>query len=273
MQLRGINRQLEKRLAQHTRQPVSLALIDKTLNALAANINKCLKLEENLRLNSIREEKQFKEMISNLSHDLRTPLTAVKGYQQLMEQGELSAQQREKLRVAQKHADQLGGLIEHFFQYSCLLSRDAEPKPERINLTNLTAECLAASVAALEGKRLAVRFEEAAPVYAFADKEMTVRILQNLIRNCVQHADGEITVRLWEEKKAVLLFRNPVQDASDLDAERLFDRFYTADRARTRSAGLGLSIVRLLAEQMDGTVKAELHDGSLEIQVELPLPK
>ena len=273
MQLRSINRQLTKRLTEHTRQPVSLALIDRELSTLAANINKCLKLEETLRLNSIREEKHFKEMISNISHDLRTPLTAIKGYQQLMEKGELDSEQREKLRIAQKHADQLGSLIEHFFEYSYLLSSEAEPKPERINLTNLTADCFAASVTALEEKHLTVRFEESPPVFAFADREMTTRILQNLISNCVQHAHGEITVRLWTDKSAILSFRNPVQDVSNLDAERLFDRFYTADQARNQSTGLGLSIVKLLAGQMGGNVKAELHDGSLEIQVGLPLSK
>lgn len=273
IQLRSMNRQLTKRLTEHTRQPISLALMDNKLNTLAANINRCLRLEETLRLNSIREEKHFKEMISNISHDLRTPLTAIKGYQQLMGKGELNAEQREKLRIAQKHTDQLGNLIEHFFEYSYLLSAEAESKPERINLTNLTAECLAASVTALEEEHLVVRFGEAPPVYAFADKEMTVRILQNLIRNCVQHAGGEITVRLWADRSAILSFLNPVQNVSDLEADRLFDRFYTADQTRNRSTGLGLSIVKLLAGQMGGNVKATIQGGSLEIRVELPLSK
>jgi signal transduction histidine kinase len=79
LQIRHLNRQLNKRLREHTRQPVSLDLINSDLNELAVNINKSLKAEENLRLKVIQEEKKFKEMIANVSHDLRTPLTAIKG--------------------------------------------------------------------------------------------------------------------------------------------------------------------------------------------------
>jgi signal transduction histidine kinase len=83
-QFRNINRQIEKRLSEKTRQPLSVELFNGELNRLTANINRCLKEEENLRLDSIREAKRFKELIANTSHDLRTPLTAIKGYQQLM---------------------------------------------------------------------------------------------------------------------------------------------------------------------------------------------
>ena len=84
-QLKSINTQLDKRLCENTRQPLNIELFNKTLNKLTSNINRCLKLEEQRRLDSINEQKQFKELISNISHDLRTPLTSIKGYQQLLE--------------------------------------------------------------------------------------------------------------------------------------------------------------------------------------------
>jgi signal transduction histidine kinase len=271
-QIRSVNRQLTKRLTERTRQPVSLALMDQAMVALAVNVNRCLKAEETLRLDAVRKEKRFRELIANLSHDLRTPLTAIKGYQQLMGNGGLSPDQRQRLAVAQKHAGELGTLIEHFFEYAYLL--DAEPvvHAERVNLTNLVAECLADSVAALEARDLAVRFDdEAPPVWALVDREMTVRIIKNLIRNGVQHADGDIEVRILAAQAAVISFRNPVRNAPEIDADQLFDRFYSADRARGKSTGLGLSIVRLLAEQMGGSTGASLQDGLLEIRVMLPL--
>ena len=117
-QFRSINQQLCRRLTGDTKQPVSLELINRELNQLTANINKCLKAEETLRLNGVREEKKFKQLIADISHDLRTPLTAIKGYQQLMEKGELPPEQRIKLQVAMKHADELGILVDHFFEYS-----------------------------------------------------------------------------------------------------------------------------------------------------------
>lgn len=272
LQLRNINRQLTKRLTEYTRQPISLELINKELNALAVNMNKCLKAEETLRLDGIREEKRFKEMIANISHDLRTPLTAIKGYQQLMGKEILSKEQRQKLQIAQKHADELGRLIEHFFEYAYLVNVEPVLQIERINLTNLVAECLAESINLFEENNLSVRFQEGKPVFALVDKEMTVRILQNLIRNCVEHSDSDIEVGiLTTTEKVVIFFRNFVKNASEIDVKQLFDRFYTSDKARSKTTGLGLSIVSLLAEQLGGSTDASLQDGLLEIRVELPL--
>jgi len=237
LQLRNISRQLTKRITEHTRQPISLELINKELNSLAVNINKCLKVEETLRLDSIREEKRFKELIANISHDLRTPLTAIRGYQQLMAKGTLLEDQMQKLKIAQKHADELGSLIEHFFEYSYLVNADPEINIERINLTNLVTECLAESVDSFEENNLMIHFEEASPVLVLADLEMTTRIIRNLIRNCIAHSNGDITVEIMAKKYAVISFINPVKNTSEIDAKRLFDRFYTADKARNNSTG------------------------------------
>ncbi len=271
LQLRNVNKLLVKRLTEHTRQPISLALFNKELNILASNINKCLKDEENLRIEALREEKHFKEMISNISHDLRTPLTAIKGYQQLMEKGTLTSEQRYKLEIAEKHADELGVLIEHFFEYAYLINVEPEFKLERINLTNLVTECLAGAIAVLEENNLAVNIVEAPPVFAKASKEAVIRIIQNLIRNCIQHANSDIEVKVVAMENAVISFKNSVKNDCEIDTTHIFDRFYTADKARSKTTGLGLSIVRLLAEQMGGSTSALLKDNVLEIRVELPI--
>jgi signal transduction histidine kinase len=271
LQLHNINRQLTKRITEHTRQPVSLELVNNELNALAININKCLKAENTLRLNSIREEKNFKELIANISHDLRTPLTAIKGYQQLMEKGALSEEQQQKLKIAQKHTNELGGLIEHFFEYSSLVNAEPRLNMERINLTNLLTECLAESVNSFEENSVKVYFEETTPVFVLADRELMIRIIQNLIRNCVQHTAGAVNVQLSAINNAVISFRNSVKNTSEIEVKQLFDRFYTADKARGKTTGLGLSIVKLLIEQVGGSVGAMIQDGFLEIWVELPI--
>jgi signal transduction histidine kinase len=273
LQLRNINRQLKKRLIEHTRQPISLELMNKELSTLVVNINKCLKAEEQLRLEGIREEKRFKEMIANISHDLRTPVTAIKGYQQLMEKGTLSEEQQQKLAIAQKYTNELGDLIEHFFEYSFLLNIDPKHNMERINLTDLVTEFLAESVVSFEDNNMAIQLNETEPVYVLADREMTTRIIQNLIRNCLIHSSGDITVQVMAKKCAIISFKNPVKKEAELDPKRLFDRFYTADKARSKSTGLGLSIVKLLAEQMGGNASASLQNGEIDIRVELPLWK
>ena len=139
-QLNSINKQLHKRLSENTRQPLNVVLFNKTIIKLASNINHCLKLEEKRRLDSINEQKQFKELISNISHDLRTPLTSIKGYQQLLQNSDLDKEQLHNLQIAQKSTDELGNLIEHFFEYSYLITSNIKPNLEKINISNLIVE-------------------------------------------------------------------------------------------------------------------------------------
>lgn len=268
---RSINRQISGRLAEDSRQPIRVEFINKELSRIAENVNKSLKAEETLRLNGVREEKKFKELIADISHDLRTPLTAIKGYQQLMEKGELPEDQRRKLQVAMKHADDLGILIDHFFEYSYFLNSELKMKPERINLTNLVTECIAASVPAIEERGFIIRINEITPVFALADQEMTLRIIQNLIRNCMTHSAGDVEVQIIASEKAIISFTNPVVNAAEIDVKRIFERFYTADSARRKTTGLGLSIVSMLTEQMGGVASAHLQGNELTIRVELPM--
>lgn len=268
-QISTINRQLIKRLKENTRQPISLSLFDNYLNELATNINKCFKAEENLRLKAIEEEKMFKEMIANISHDLRTPLTAIKGYQQLIGKGILEDHQREKLQIATKHTEELGNLINHFFEYSYYINIEPKLNLEKINLTNIVTECIVASITAFEERNIAVEFEETPPILIIADKELLKRIVQNLIRNCVQHSEGDIKVRLFVEKDAIISFQNPIKKSVTIDVSKIFDRFYTGDEARSKSTGLGLSIVQLLTEKMGGSTEAYVKDNILDIRVKL----
>ena len=271
MQLRSLTGQLKKRLKDGTRNYVHVSLLDGSVSRLAAEINKCFVQDDQAKQTLEREEKQFRETIANISHDLRTPLTSIKGFLQLLERENPTEAQRKRLAVIRKHSNELGDLIEHFFEYSYLLSNDAELHYERFCLTDETAECIAAAVLQLEEKGINVNIGQFDRVLLTADREKTTRIIQNLIRNCIQHSGGDITVDVSEENgTARLTISNPVIDSSAIEPERLFDRFYTAEKSRRKSTGLGLSIVRLLAEQMNGKAYATLDGNRLSITVELP---
>lgn len=269
-EISNINKQLKKRVEENTAQPISINLFNKYLNELAININKCFKVEESLRLKAVKEEKGFKEMIANISHDLRTPLTAIKGYQQLIRKTMKDEGQLEKLDIAEKHTEELGNLINHFFEYSYYLNVEPKITLEKINLTNIVTECIVAYINEFEEHNMKVDFNCSAPIFIISDKELVTRIIQNLIRNCIQHSAGNVIIRLIDNKEEVVIsFKNPIVKSEKIDVDKLFDRFYTADKARGSSTGLGLAIVKLLVERIGGRVEAEEDQGSLEIRATL----
>ena len=123
----------------------------------------------------------------------------------------------------------------------------------------------------LEEKQIDVHIGQFDRVTVTADREKTTRIIQNLIRNCIQHSAGDITVDITQSGGfARLTVSNPVSESSGIEPERLFDRFYTSEKSRQKSTGLGLSIVRRLAGQMNGRAYAALDGNILSITVELP---
>ena len=274
-QLKSINKQLDKRLIENTRQPLNLELFNKTITNLSKNINRCLKLEEKRRLESINDQKQFKELISNISHDLRTPLTSIKGYQQLLEKTPLDKHQVQLLKTAQKSTDELGLLIENFFEYSYLVTAKTEPNLKKININNLIVECILSYIAILEEKNLNVNIKETPPVFVLGDKNMLIRIIENLLNNCAKHSLGDIDIKIEFLQNAKITFTNPINQDTNINVDKLFHRFYTSDSTRNKSTGLGLSIVEFLVKQMNGNVGAYLNktDHTLSIFFEIPLFK
>ena len=274
-QLKSINKQLDKRLIENTRQPLNIELFNKTITNLSKNINRCLKLEEKRRLESINDQKQFKELISNISHDLRTPLTSIKGYQQLLEKTPLDKHQVQLLKTAQKSTDELGLLIENFFEYSYLVTAKTEPNLEKININNLIVECVLSYIAILEEKNLNVNIKETPPVFVLGDKNMLIRIIENLLNNCAKHSLGDIDIKIEFLQNAKITFTNPINQDTNINVDKLFHRFYTSDSTRNKSTGLGLSIVEFLVKQMNGNVGAYLNktNHTLSIFFEIPLFK
>jgi signal transduction histidine kinase len=276
IQLKRIYDILNRRVKEQTSQIVSVDMVNKHINNLARSINDCLKAEENLRRKSMQEEKKFKELMTNISHDLRTPLTAIKGYQQILQKETLTEEQQSKLAIAIKHTDILGKLIEHFFEYTYLVNHTQVCNMEKINFTNLVSEYLVSSIPMFEEHGQELIYNDSIQTHVMADKEFLGRIIQNLIRNCIQHTASTIHVSIitYETREkgcmAGVSFSNEIQENQIIDVERLFDRFYTADYARKQSTGLGLAIVKLLTEQMNGEVSAELKDGILDIRVFFP---
>lgn len=267
LQLRSLARQLRQRMDEQTKSPVFTEVWEKDLNGLAVALNETLKQEADLRLSVEIQEREFKNLITNVSHDLRTPLTVMKGYLQLLERCKLDADGWEYLKICFRHTDELEQRIQQFFEYSCWLNHEEPVFLHTVNVTNLVADIMTDFIPAFEEKGISMRMEDDTVRMGAGDEELLKRIVQNLMKNCLQYAVGEVTVSIREEdggagkeQRIWVLVSNPVAADCSLDAGLVFQRFYVGNAARNQSTGLGLSIVKLLAEKMNGEVLAKREE-------------
>ncbi|MEG2455514.1 MAG: HAMP domain-containing sensor histidine kinase, partial [Oscillospiraceae bacterium] len=210
-------------------------------------------------------EKALRAQIANVSHDLRTPLTSILGYLQLLEGDTLTPEERaEYLAVIESRAKALQSLITGFYDLSRLEGEGYPISREPVALAPLLSDLLASFYGDLEGAGFAVTAELAEnlpPVWG--DSAALLRVFTNLIRNALDHGRTALSVRLYREGNAVVTtFQNDADDLSPQDQNQVFERFYTADKTRTgRNTGLGLAIVKTLTERMGGSVSAQTDGG------------
>lgn len=273
-QITAVRRQLERSLVEDSHAAVTLSLVVPQLEELAARVNDTVRQAREASTRTRREERRIRSFIADISHDLRTPLTTVRGYLQLLERTELDAGQREQLAVAHRQTRELAALVDRLYEYAYLL--DAEPVLEReqVDVGVLVGECLLGMTAPIEQAGLEVFFDPPTGPVAVTDREKLTRIVQNLLRNAVQHGRYHLLIAVSSAADVVTVqVSNGTEAGTELDAARLFDRFYTADRSRSgRTSGLGLSIVRVLAEQLGGEVAAAQDGttGAVAITVRVP---
>lgn len=265
-----MSRQLEDLSAGRTEKKISLTLVDARLNELAAQINENMEIQKQLRIDTRKSEQRLKDSIAGVSHDLRTPLTAIIGYVQMLERSGLSGEQQEKAAVILKKADAMRELVESFFELSVMESGQSEFAEEPVNFTNIVSEAVVDFIPRFEAAELEPDVDLGdKSLYMAGDRTALRRIVQNLLSNALKYTAGRVEVTLEErDGEIILTVANEVKPDTPPDMERLFERFYTADDSRNSgSAGLGLYIVKLLAEKMQGAVSASLENKTLSIYV------
>lgn len=267
-QVEAITVQLRRRRDEGTHIPVALDLVNSSLNRLAALANETIADAEEAALAAKRHEAGFRELIAEISHDLRTPLTAIRGYQRLLAATDLDAEQRAQLAVANRHATELAEQVDDLFEYAYLLDSHAQTTRSLFDFGALVGECLAAAVEPLESRGLRVDYRQREQVLIESDRQKVTRIVENLVRNAAQYAVEHLTVSLGVDEQAVsLTMANGVADSSTLEITRVFERFYSE---RDLGTGLGLTIARLLAQKLGGSVNADLDEDQFRVRVTLP---
>lgn len=250
---------------------LNLSIPDRELELLAVEINEyiaCYYQEiENLKNNS----KEIRREITHISHDLRTPLTSILGYMELLYDEHMTVEQKESYQVIHRRCYQLSDLVEQLYDYARLGNQEFYYEMERLDLYRILQEHLLSFYPEFERKDIELEpvFPQTVkPLWIKGDGKCLERVLTNLTSNTLKYSEGEAKVILKEEKKYICLtYQTKRGDLSEYDIAHMFDRFYTKEgKQNTRqSSGLGLAITRLFVEQMGGSIEAHGDQEYLHI--------
>lgn len=262
--IREITAAFSDRLTSDTNTLIDISTRDRTVRRLAVSINEQLRLLRKQRHRYLSGDRELKEAVTNISHDLRTPLTAICGYLDLMEREEHSPETARYLSLIAERAGTMKQLTEELFRYSVILSTD-ELTTEPVNINAILEESIAAFYTALTERKItpAIDLPETA-VFRNLNKAALSRIFGNILNNALKYSDGDLEIRM--DESGTIFFTNTAASLDEVQVGRLFERFFTVKTGRN-STGLGLSIAKTLVEQMGGRITARYQETKLTVSI------
>ena len=243
----------------------------KNINNLIYKINNLLTESKNIKIDYGNKNKSLMKMMTNISHDLRTPLTSALGYIDIILKSDLSEEEKKKdLITIEKRLRRLEELISSFFEFSKIISTNKQPVLEKINLTSVLEESVIVFYDDYKKNNREILLDcNQRKIIINSNKMLLTRIFENLIGNAYKHSNSDLNIKVEIENKVKIIFSNELLD-NDVDIDRIFDEFYTVDISRTKEGtGLGLAIAKEFTKQLNGNIYAEKHNNQLKIIIEL----
>lgn len=260
--------ELKKHLAHETNTLISTSTTDRQIQLLATEMNIHLRELREKRRRYENGDQELKDAVTNISHDLRTPLTAISGYLELLELEEKSLAATQYLNTIKNRTDAMKELIEQLFYYSMITSSPEKPNMTVVSLNAVLEESISTYYSALVEKNIepTITIPDES-INRFVDQQMLHRIFDNLLSNAIKYSDGDLHITL--SPNGTISFMNTASSLTTIEVEKLFNRFYTVESAR-HSTGLGLSIVKSLVEQLNGQISTIFHNNQLTIALSFP---
>lgn len=268
-----LTRDIQDQARGETTVPVTLTTSDKHARAAADTLNKEFKTLHEEKMRYEDGNKRISKAVTGISHDLRTPLTAINSYLDLLEDETDEAKRAEYLGRIKNRTEVLTGLTEELFNYSSVADKEeytlfTETK-EKIDIRKTCEDCMLSFYKALNDKGIEPEISlPDGPVTVSCNKRSADRILENVISNAVKYSDKDLAVTLTPD--GMITLRNSAPDLTAVTVGKLFDRYYTVSDQK-KSTGLGLAIARELMEQNGGSIDAEYINGDLLITLKFAL--
>ena len=272
--VRKIKKQIDFLTDRDTQTEIMVEKTDGPIQDLATSINHLLEKYRGMRQEIERSDALFRDTITSLSHDLRTPLATANGYIQLLQEQDLTGEQKEYVTIAGERISAVKLLLDQLFEFARIEADELKLNCRNTDIHSVLRDVVASYYGDFEQQKCVPHIViPNSPAIIWGDPDALTRIFSNVVYNALVHGEGnyQITAAL-EEAQTVITVKNASSSIQQEDIPHLFDRFYTTDQSRTKkTTGLGLAIAQRLVTRMGGQISASLQNGIFAIQIVFPI--
>jgi len=264
--LKEIDNKLNDILNTDTNNILTTSTNNKNINNFTNNLNIQLKKLREQSLEYQQGNNQIKRTITDISHDIRTPLTSIRGYTDLLKKEKGIKKQKEYLNIIDERVDSLINLTEQLFDYSKAIDKEDTINKENICLNDILEEIIISYYALFKKNNINPSIKICKnKIYKLLDKNMFIRIIENILSNSIKYSEGDLNIILDNNGK--IISSNKTNKLDKTSVAKIFDRYYTVENAKKKS-GIGLSIAKHLTELNQGNIKATYKKQTLIIEIE-----
>lgn len=268
-EFRRINKQITENVDEYAN--IKTKSVDKDIENLVESINLIFDSRQKIVAEKNKNEEKIRESISNMSHDLRTPLTSIMGYLQMIKSEKSSeADKKEYMDIVEKRTKSLQQLISSFYDLSRMEGNEYNFNYKKVNLSSILCENIAVFYNDFRNNNIEPIIEIDENVKDIISDDGAInRIFSNLIINMIKHGENFVKITLRQENDVIITeFINKATRLTQENVDKLFDRFYTVDNSRSdKNTGLGLYITRIMVEKLGHSISSKIDNGYLKIEI------
>ena len=268
-EFRRINKQITENVDEYAN--IKTKSVDKDIENLVESINLIFDSRQKIVAEKNKNEEKIRESISNMSHDLRTPLTSIMGYLQMIKSEKSSeADKKEYMDIVEKRTKSLQQLISSFYDLSRMEGNEYNFNYKKVNLSSILCENIAVFYNDFRNNNIEPIIEIDENIKDIISDDGAInRIFSNLITNMIKHGESFVKITLRQENDVIITeFINKATRLTEENVDKLFDRFYTVDNSRSdKNTGLGLYITRIMVEKLGHSISSKIDNGYLIIEI------